>query len=291
MSEELRAGNVEKMLYNPKIAQYGDEYMTPYARTFIDYPREGAFIIQTCIALGISMYILNRWIFLPFAQRSVPPQLNKTKRAAAIHRFNTAAWKFVSYGALVAMGVWALWDQQHWFWDTETYASMFKNNVIPWRLRRYYLTEISYYLFSLIAIAYEPRMKDRLQMVVHHFVTLTLMFSSYYLYITLPTCPPLCRNTLRYGVAVMILHDIADPLLELAKLFNYMKQEVSANIVFFTFMCTFVYTRVYIFPKHIIYTAYRHSFLMDFPFIKATMTCFVCLWILHIIWSYMVHDV
>ena len=78
-----------------------------------------------------------------------------------LHKFCTAGWKFASYAGLVAMGVWALWDQQHWFWNTETYASIFYNNHIPWRIRAYYLTEISYYLFSCVSIFFEPQMKDR----------------------------------------------------------------------------------------------------------------------------------
>lgn len=88
----------------------------------------------------------------------------------------------------------------------------------------------------------------------------------------------------------MIIHDVSDPLLELAKLFNYTALDSLANVVFAAFMGTFIYTRTYIFPRHIVLTARRHSYLNDaFPFINGTLGCFYALWALHIYWSILVH--
>ena len=55
---------------------------------------------------------------------------------------------------------------------------------------------------------------------------------------------------------MMILHDVSDPLMELAKLFNYSQFHYASNATFLAFAMSFVYLRVYIFPRHIIYAAW-----------------------------------
>lgn len=168
---------------NPVLEAYGDEYATPYTHTDIDFKADGEFVAKACLILAIAFPTLNRLVFTPLAKVAIPspngrPSITKTQ----CHKFFTAGWKFTSYSFLFALGVWALWDQQQWLWNTETYASIFKDNILPPHIRTYYLTEISYYLFSIVSIFFEHKMKDRNQMLFHHFVTLTLMLSSYYLY-------------------------------------------------------------------------------------------------------------
>lgn len=52
-------------------------------------------------------------------------------------------------------------------------------------------------------------MKDRTEMMIHHAVTLSLLTTSF------------VGNTTKYGLAILILHDLADPLMEIAKIFFY----------------------------------------------------------------------
>lgn len=87
----------------------------------------------------------------------------------------------------------------------------------------------------------------------------------------------------------MLLHDLADPLMEIAKLFNYTKCKRASNVSFLVFALTFVYTRVYLFPRHIIYAAWRFRRFFDFPFMRGTLFCFASLWCLHVFWSFLVH--
>lgn len=77
-------------------------------------------------------------------------------------------------------------------------------------------------------------------MLLHHGVTLSLLVSSF------------IGNVTKYGLAILILHDIADPLMEIAKLCFYNKLKILSNIFFVIFASTFIYTRVYIFPRYII---------------------------------------
>lgn len=278
-----------KHLYNPKLAMYGDEYASEYALTPIDYASDAKVIIASVFLMTTLCYLIKNYIFKPlgktvlFKEESTAKQKKRTKEKnegdrAELQKWNTAGWRCFSYFGMLGLGVWALKPEMHWLFNTETYCSIFKDNIIPWKIRLYYLVEISFYIFNSISIFYEPKLKDHNQMVFHHVVTLTLMFSSYYI------------NTLRYGVAVMFLHDLADPFLELSKLLNYAKMDSAAAISFVWFMLTFIFTRCYVFPRYIVLQAHQHYNLIEnvLPFAKGTMFCFISLCILHYIWAIMI---
>lgn len=52
-------------------------------------------------------------------------------------------------------------------------------------------------------------MKDRTIMLFHHLFTFTLLILSYF------------DGYTKFGVAIMLLHDLSDPFMEAAKMFNY----------------------------------------------------------------------
>ena len=124
------------------------------------------------------------------------------------HKFSTSAWKLVSYSFFVGYGIYAL-KNESWLWDPSSYHACFPNNSIPFLLRLYYNMATAYYIYTSFAIFFEPKMKDRNEMMVHHVVTLSLLISSY------------MANLVKYGLSILILHDIADPLMELAKICFY----------------------------------------------------------------------
>ena len=168
-------------------------------------------------------YFLERFVFSPIASYLFSPQKSgkKGKKKAKAseedirsfevikHKFNTSAWKFISYTFFVSYGIYALSSEQNWLWNPSSYHLCFPNNQIPLLLRLYYNMATSFYIYTSVAIFFEPKMKDRNEMMLHHMVTLSLLISSY------------LGNLSKYGLAILILHDIADPLMELAKMFFY----------------------------------------------------------------------
>lgn len=184
-------------LINPVLAKYGDEYAEPYALNRINYPADIAFVLVAMIGIAAAMHLLRVHVSEPLAHRLFLSPKNAKKQVAAgltreqvlaIDRFCAAFWKFSSYCFMVALGVYALKDQRRWLFEPETYASIFKGNQNPPRIRQYYLIEAAYYIWGSVTLigGLEPRLKDWWQMVTHHIATLTLIFSSYYLYL-LPT--------------------------------------------------------------------------------------------------------
>ena len=47
--------------------------------------------------------------------------------------------------------------------------------------------ETAYYVFTMFNMFFEPRMKDRAQMLTHHVFTLILLFTSYHWYCIPPS--------------------------------------------------------------------------------------------------------
>lgn len=158
-----------------------------------------------------------------------PAKNQKTKAAKALEdkreKFLTSGWKLLSYSTQIsadtapltipliafflAFGLWAIQTESHWFWDPYSYPLPYPGGQVPTRLISFYAMETGYYIFSCFAVFFEPKMKDRNQMFVHHLFTTFLLISSY------------VGNTTKFGVPIMLLHDLADPFLELSKLCLY----------------------------------------------------------------------
>jgi len=107
---------------------------------------------------------------------------------------------------------------------------------------------MGYYLYAQLALLSEPRQKDFYEMIIHHIVTVILIFSSYY------------TSCFRIGTAIMLLHDISDPFLEIAKLFFYSHYQCGADIFFTVFAIVFIVSRCCFFPFYLLYTAWFDSF-------------------------------
>lgn len=124
-------------------------------------------------------------------------------------KFVNSAWKLISYVFFVAIGLWAIQTEHHWFWDPYTYHLPYPEGKVPSRIITFYALETGYYIYSTFAVFFEPKMKDRAQMFVHHVFTTFLLVSSF------------VGNTTKFGVPIMLLHDVADPPMEFAKLCIY----------------------------------------------------------------------
>ncbi|PJF19336.1 hypothetical protein PSACC_00854 [Paramicrosporidium saccamoebae] len=145
-------------------------------------------------------------------------------------KFVVSATRMISYAFFIGFTAWAVQGQSSWFWDSNAWHYPFDH--VPWRMRTLYFMETAFYLYTLVSMFFEPKMKDRGQMVTHHIFTITLLT--------------------KYGTLIMLLHDLSDPWMEAAKLFNYLDIQLGANICFSVFALSFVYLRDYVFPRHII---------------------------------------
>ena len=78
---------------------------------------------------------------------------------------------------------------------------------------------------------FDVRRKDFWEMFIHHNTTIALMMFSW------------TTHSHRIGSLVLIVHDCADHLLELAKMFRYTRYQRTCDAVFVLFAITWVVTR------------------------------------------------
>lgn len=90
----------------------------------------------------------------------------------------------------------------------------------------------------------------------------------------------------------MILHDISDPLMEIAKICNYVNCKIGADFFFVLFASSFVYLRDYLYFTTLVREVYENALKKyNYPFYHVTLSCLVGLWVLHIIWTVMIAKV
>jgi len=109
-------------------------------------------------------------------------------------------------------------------------------------LKFYFTFCVSFYTYSLILLCFEEKKKDTFAMVLHHIATLITIGLSGWI------------QHYRIGVCIMLLFDVCDIALELAKLFNKIKEEVLSFASFVVFVALWVRNRLYLFPVYIVPT-------------------------------------
>ncbi len=95
------------------------------------------------------------------------------------------------------------------------------------------------------------------------------------------------RSYTRIGVVVMLLHDVNDVLMEVAKSCNYLRLDTAATAVFALFMASWAALRIYIFPTRCI----RSSLLESWQILGFRPPChgllnglLMALYCIHIYW-------
>lgn len=135
---------------------------------------------------------------------------------------------------------------ENWKFDKNSYA--LRPETISKNLKFIYSAEISFYLTYLYFLFKEEIQKDFVMQLVHHLITLYLLFFSY------------IEKLTRYGIVVMFLHDISDPFLESAKLLIHYGKNKLANYFFIFFTTTFIFCRLVIFPYMVVSVLTKYTY-------------------------------
>jgi len=185
-------------------------------------------------------------------------RLRRVSSVAELHdknqaKFVATAWKGLCYtlngyawwtavtnvariiGVLILRRQEWIWTPEMWFkgWDKQPHE-------FPTDIKLYYNLIWGFYVFSTIHLPFEPRQKDFTEMMVHHIVTNLLILASY------------LTGMFRIGCFVMVLHDMADPWMEAAKLALYAGHQDLANVLFAIFAAVFAISRLYYYPKFVL---------------------------------------
>ncbi|KCV72179.1 hypothetical protein H696_01581 [Fonticula alba] len=194
----------------------------------------------------------------------------------AVHKFETACWKFFSFSALCLVGL-LVCGKYPWLLRSIDWWNAYPSAIEP-DVKQFYLFDLAYWLQTCFVLYHEPRLDDRMQMWVHHAVTIFLIVLS------------LSIGFYRVGVLVMVLHDLSDPFMEIAKLFVYVGRESISAVFFVAFTLAFFITRLVLFPGFVLRsTLLEASFFLKVGHGYVIFNCLLAiLQALHVFWFYLI---
>jgi len=191
-------------------------------------------------------------------------------------KFRVSFWKAVFYTFTTFYG-YAVIQNESWVPSAKGMMDPVGAGNLPFRVMLYYHIEFAYYFVELFYLFNEHMYKDFLQMVVHHLVTLLLLGMSY------------CTDMVRCGIAIMAVHDISDPFLEVGKLLSYTQSSTLATIVFICFTVIFIASRLGVYACLVAAPIGIYVWNHEFRFTLRVMAVMVqALVLMHIVWSCMI---
>jgi len=167
---------------------------------------------------------------------------------ARIVKYVEALWRFIFYSTFCVLGYYVLFvpTTAAWIIDSNEYFEGWPLHPMSAAILLYYQVELGCYMHQLMWT--EVSRSDALEMIAHHLITIALIVISY------------LTNYMRFGVSVLFLHDLADVVLESAKVLNYISKakehkwlSTIVDGLFGVFAVTFFVTRLVLFPRYILY--------------------------------------
>lgn len=210
---------------------------------------------------------VERWLRLRHSQ----------DKPSTLTKFCENSWRCVYYLSAFTYGVFCLWDKP-WLWDIVHCWYGYPHQSITDDVWWYYMISLSFYWSLTVSQFTDVRRKDFWQMFVHHMAAISLLALSW-----------ICNLT-RIGTLVLLVHDIADILLEAAKMAKYSGYQRVCDVFFAIFTVTWIITRLGVYPFWIIYSTTIEApvIVAMFPAYYIFNSLLFLLLLLHVIWTYLI---
>jgi len=244
-------------------------------------------VIALMSFICVFRYSIMRFVLTPLGTKCIPPasakkfkslEDRKARESDTLTRFENAGWEFIFYSLSACIGLfvysqetdWSIWPStQLWTdWPLQSSESL---------LQKYFLLGLSFYGQALLSlIFYDKPRSDYFEMLLHHLVTIFLIAVSYYVRIE------------RYTLIIMLLHDVGDIWLNLAKTLKYLGPAWTnaSNGFFVFFVLIFMATRMCFLPLTVIPSGYWEAMQVEpaIPGFTALNSALVILQFLHFFW-------
>ncbi|CAF2546525.1 unnamed protein product [Rotaria sp. Silwood2] len=230
------------------------DYMFPrsffeeFTRHFYFTINQAFYIVYIAIFITILRYLFENFICKPFVNWLGLKAIDKKK-------FPESAWKCFFYTLTWSYSVYLLhycysyFHEPYLIWD-----DWLPGMNVPFDIKLMYFIQCGFYLHSVYGTLYmDYKRKDFYVMLLHHVVTMALIFVSY------------ATRYHKIGLLVLYVHDITDIWLELTKALHYLgsredgrqypiwETAASGCFIMFTF-CWFLF-RLYWYPMKVLYSA------------------------------------
>ncbi|PHH82506.1 hypothetical protein CDD82_5760 [Ophiocordyceps australis] len=176
-------------------------------------------------------------------------------KAKDVPRFTEQAWLMTYSCTSLPVG--------SYIYLTSSYAFSMRHLWMdwPWRgvdglTKRYMLAQLAFWLAQILVMHIEERRKDYGQMVAHHVITIALVGGAY------------AYHLYPVGNLILVLMDISDFFLPLAKCLRYTGKQALCDVVFCFFLVSWILTR------HVMFLRVCWSLWVDAPRVMRGQ-CFV----------------
>lgn len=198
------------------------------------------------VAVTIGRFVFMRMLIGPLASAACG---DGAADAKARRKFREASWRACLYMiACVWAGNCMLFRDLDWMSDSRFFWVGWPNQVVTPEMLSVYAVYVAFYVHQLIFLFFDTKSSDFIALLIHHLITLSIVVASWAIGFT------------RVGSFTMVLHDVSDVFLEVAKCFNYSQKKhpklsTGADVAFVIFATTFFYLRLYIYPTRVVHSA------------------------------------
>lgn len=219
--------------YNPESGQYYLGSKDGYLMLF-------CVVLFTGLRDAAMAYVLT-----PFAKSQ---GIHKKKD---LTRFSEQAWLLVYYCVFWPLGVYIYYTSSYYF-NLHELWSTWPRREMSGVMKGYILAQLSFWFQQLLVIHIEDRRKDHWQMFSHHVVTSTVLYMAYRSGFT------------RVANLILVLMDVVDIFLPLAKCLKYMGYKKLCDFMFAVFMVSWFIAR-HVLYLMVIWSVWAHTrIVMDF---------------------------
>ncbi|TQS33856.1 hypothetical protein Golomagni_05785 [Golovinomyces magnicellulatus] len=199
------------------------------------------------IAFCIVLFTLLRASCMEYVLAPLGKSRGITKRKD-LTRFSEQAWLFIYYSVFWPLGAYIYYNSDYYMSLKELWTD-WPNREMDGLMKGYVLAQWAFWLQQIIVINIEERRKDHWQMFSHHIVT-TLLISSCYAY-----------HFTRVGNLILVLMDVVDLFLPLAKCLKYAGFTNACDYLFGVFMVSWFVAR-HVFYVMVCWSVYAHTAVM-----------------------------
>ncbi|KAF7559342.1 hypothetical protein G7046_g4819 [Stylonectria norvegica] len=213
--------------YNPDSGEYGTGF-------------DDACFILFCIVVFTGLRAATmEYLLAPLAK------LQGITKRKALTRFSEQAWLLLYYMVFWTLGMY-IYCQSPYYLNMKELWTDWPNRELGGLMKGYVLMQWAFWLQQMIVINIEERRKDHWQMLTHHIVT-TILISSCYSY-----------HHTRIGNFILVIMDVVDLFLPLAKCLKYSGFAVVCDIMFGLFVVAWFMAR-HVFYMMACWSIYAHT--------------------------------
>lgn len=218
-------GQIHQILGDMIIPSYHIPGTDQYAKGANDFKFVGSYAI---------FFTFLREFMMCCVLRPISVWLGVTKEAKQ-KRFLEQTYAMFYYGMTGPFGLWIMSRLPLWYFETTPFYEHYPHKTHDIYFKIYYLGQAAFWVQQsvILILQLEKPRKDFKELVLHHIITIALIWCSYRFHFTW------------MGLAVYITMDISDFFLALSKTLNYLDSPITAPF-FALFIGVWIYLRHYI---------------------------------------------